>query len=54
MTGEVADIFHGITLNFGKSNLKLQNIVSDISHCGSRALSENSTRHDVILYVTMF
>ena len=33
---------------------KLQNMVSVISHCASRALSENSARYDVILYLTMF
>ena len=32
----------------------IQNIVSVISHCAGRALSENSARHDVIVYVTMF
>ena len=29
-------------------------IVSIISHCASRALSENSARYDVILYATVF
>ena len=32
----------------------IKNIVSIIPHCGSRALSENSARYDVTLYVTMF
>ena len=31
-----------------------QNIVSVISHCSSHALTENSARYDVTLYVTMF
>ena len=32
----------------------IQNIVSVTSHCESHALSENSARYDVALYVTMF
>ena len=32
----------------------IQIIVSIIPHCESRALSENSARSDVTLYVTMF
>ena len=31
-----------------------QNTVSIISHCAIRALSKNSARYDVTLYVTMF
>ena len=31
-----------------------QNIFSDISHCASRALSENSERYDIILYAAKF
>ena len=34
--------------------LRCYNIVSVTSHCTSRALSENSARYDVILYVLMF
>ena len=37
-----------------KSHLICQNIVSDIFHCESRALSDNSARYHVILYATMF
>ena len=29
-------------------------LISVISHCESRALSENSARYDVTLYMTMF
>ena len=36
-----------------KLHKKHQNRVSVISHCESRALSENSARYDVTLYVAM-
>ena len=52
-------------LNISRNNLYLRNlqimcfkiisnIVSVISHCESRVLSENTARYDVIQFLTMF